>query len=344
MLPFQMLLEKKPTISALLMSVKASKSAFDQSHVRKRSDLWLPGGSKPLCGFQVHKRRSGSVSPQRSQSPKFYLPPQVSDPLGHLGGSLDLSGRLERSHTRVSIHHSMEFTAVHQVPTAPSPPKCQHPRHPGRGAGRTLDTDAHRPPSGQGQVGGRWQREGGLTGWQGGGRPRKAPQQRRPKGEGENTVTRSWGQWTPGLSESLGVGRRPWRRRSEVVGVWTELPQARRRAFCRWAGAGRGVPEGQPSWGRAERPSDSFRAERRPALSLWLCLPYTPQLHRTQQEAPTCQSSRYQASLKLLQTQEGRQAGARPTSSTQALTRARTHMPTDTHAHLSAPCPLVRPG
>ena len=93
MLPFQMLLEKKPTISALLMSVKASKLAFDQSHVRKRSDLWLPGGSKPLCGFQVHKRRSGSVSPQRSQSPKFYLPPQVSDPLGHLGGSLDLSGR-----------------------------------------------------------------------------------------------------------------------------------------------------------------------------------------------------------------------------------------------------------
>lgn len=57
MLPFQMLLEKKPGISALLMSVKTSKLALDQSRVGERSDLWLPGGPKPLCGFPVHKRR-----------------------------------------------------------------------------------------------------------------------------------------------------------------------------------------------------------------------------------------------------------------------------------------------
>lgn len=119
MLPFQMLLEKKPAISALLMSVKASKSALDQSRVRERSDLWLPGGSKPLCGFQVHKRHSGSLSPQKSKSPKFYRPPHVSDSLGHLGGSLDLSGRLERSHTRVK---NPPFNGVHgRAPSAHGP-------------------------------------------------------------------------------------------------------------------------------------------------------------------------------------------------------------------------------
>lgn len=74
MLPFQTLLEKKPAISALLMSVKTSKSALDQSRVRQRSDLWLPGGSKPLCRFQVHKSHSGSLGPQRNQSLKFYHP------------------------------------------------------------------------------------------------------------------------------------------------------------------------------------------------------------------------------------------------------------------------------
>ena len=57
MLPFQMLLEKKPGISALLMTMKTSKLALDQSRVGERSDLWLPGGPKPLCGFPVHKRR-----------------------------------------------------------------------------------------------------------------------------------------------------------------------------------------------------------------------------------------------------------------------------------------------
>lgn len=119
MLPFQMLLEKKPAISALMMSVKASKSALDQSRVRERSDLWLPGGSKPLCGFQVHKRHSGSLSPQKSKSPKFYHPPHVSDSLGHLGGSLDLSGRLERSHTRVK---NPPFNGVHgRAPSAHGP-------------------------------------------------------------------------------------------------------------------------------------------------------------------------------------------------------------------------------
>ena len=54
---------------------------------------------------------------------------------------------------------------MHQSGHGPrAPPKCQRLRHPGLGAGRTLDSDTHHPPSGQGQVGARAPESCGLRG------------------------------------------------------------------------------------------------------------------------------------------------------------------------------------
>lgn len=144
------------------------------------------------------------------------------------------------------------------------------------------------------------------------------------------------------------------------------VPRRRRRR-----GRERGV-----GWGRCLRPSPArggwgdhmtpLGTAVHPALRLRVCLWYTPQLHHPLQEAPPHQSSRYQASLKLLQTQEREMGRCQPHMHTQTHTQARTHAPPHTHtrprtharapahtrAHththartcLSAPCLPVRSG
>ena len=114
---------------------------------------------------------------------------------------------------------------MHQSGHGPrAPPKCQRLRHPGLGAGRTLDSDTHHPPSGQGQVGGRGKgREGS---WGRGGIPGKLHN----SGGHQEEKARYTALWTvdPRVQEKPGVGQEALHRRCRVTGVWTELTQARR--------------------------------------------------------------------------------------------------------------------